>query len=126
MKDEGGVRDVTTVVVIDDQPLFRAGIRRVLEGHAAGCAVVGEAADGAEGVSCAVAHAPAVVVVTVEVGGLAGPETIRALKRQVPGAAVIVLADRADAETLFYAIRYGAAAYLIKDVEPATLADVVR
>lgn len=128
MGDEGGAMDVTTVVVIDHQPLFRAGVRHALErdAGAGACAVVSEVGDGATGVQRAMAYEPSVVVLTVEPGGLAGLETIRALKRAVPGVAVVVLTGRADAETLFYAIRSGAAAYLTKDVDPATLADAVR
>jgi len=133
MEDERGAMDVTTVVVIDHQPLFRAGVRHALErdAGAGACAVVSEVGDGATGVQRATAYEPSVVVLTVEPGGLAGLETIRALKRAVPGVAVVVLTGRTDAETLFYAIRYGAirygaAAYLTKDVDPATLADAVR
>ena len=118
--------DVTTVLVIDDQPLFRQGVRRALEQHGGEFELVGEATDGEEGLQLAAAREPAVILLNAEVGGLNGLEVIRTIKHQVPGAAVIVLTAREDEEKLFYAIKYGASAYLLKSVEPEELLSVTR
>src|SRR5579864_994296 len=105
---------LTSVLVIDDQPLFRLGVRYTLERHVGEFEVVGEAADGEEGLQIAAAREPAVIILNAEVEGLNGLEAIRTLKHQIPGAAVIVITGREDEEKLFYAIKYGAAAYLLK------------
>jgi len=118
--------DVTTVLVIDDQPLFRQGIRYAIEKHADEFEMVGEALDGEEGLQLATAREPSLILLNAEVGGLNGLEVIRTLKHQVPGAAVVMLTSREDEEKLFYAIKYGASAYLSKDVDPAELLDVMR
>ena len=118
--------DVTTVLVIDDQPLFRQGVRSTLEQHAGEFEVVGEASDGEEGLQIAASREPSVVILNAEVEGLDGLEAIRTLKHQVPGTAVIVITSREDEEKLFYAIKYGAAAYLLKGMEPEELVRVTR
>src|SRR5579884_198801 len=118
--------DLTTVLVIDDQPLFRQGVRCTLEQHAGEFEVVGEAADGEEGLQIAAAREPSVIILNAEVEGLNGLEAIRTIKHQVPGAAVIVMTTREDEEKLFYAIKYGASAYLLKSVEPDELLSVTR
>ncbi len=118
--------DMTTVLVIDDQPLFRHGVRYALEQYPDEFEMVGEAVDGEEGLQLASAREPSVVLLNAEVGGLNGMELIRTLKHQVPGAAVIVVTSREDEEKLFYAIKYGASAYLSKNVDPKALTNVVR
>ncbi len=67
-----------------------------------------------------------IVLLNAAVEGLDGFEVIRTLKHRVPGAAVIVMMDREDEETLFYAITYGASAYLLKSVDAGGLLDVMR
>jgi DNA-binding NarL/FixJ family response regulator len=104
--------DVTTVLVIDDQPLFRQGVRSTLEQHAGEFEVVGEASDGEEGLQIAASREPSVVILNAEVEGLDGLEAIRT--------------SREDEEKLFYAIKYGAAAYLLKSMEPEELVRVTR
>ena len=118
--------DVTTVLVIDDQPLFRQGVRYALAQHPEEFEVVGEAVDGEEGLQLATAREPSVVLLSAEAGGLNGLELIRTLKHQAPGAAVIVMTGREDEEKLFYAIKFGASAYLSKNVDPKALVEVVR
>ena len=66
------------------------------------------------------------IILNAEVEGLNGLEVIRTLKHQVPGAAVIVVSPREDEEKLFYAIKFGAAAYLLKDMQPEELLSVTR
>ncbi len=118
--------DVTTILVIDDQPLFRQGVRHAVERYSDEFEVIGEATDGEEGLQLASAREPAVIVLNAEVGGLNGLEVIRTIKHQVPGAAVIVVTTREDEEKLFYAIKYGASAYLLKNVSTEEFLDVTR
>jgi len=118
--------DVTTILVIDDQPLFRQGVRHAVERYSDEFEVIGEATDGEEGLQLASAREPAVIVLNAEVGGLNGLEVIRTIKHQVPGAAVIVVTTREDEEKLFYAIKYGASAYLLKNVSTEEFLEVTR
>lgn len=118
--------DSKTVLIIDDQPLFRQGIRCTLERYNGEFEVVGEASDGDEGLHLAGTREPSVIILNAEVEGLHGLEAIRTLKHQVPGAAVIVITNHEDEEKLFYAIKYGAAAYLLKTMESEELVNVVR
>ncbi len=118
--------DVTTVLIIDDQPLFRQGVRCTLERFAGEFEIVGEAADGEEGLHLAGTREPAVIILNAEVEGLHGLEAIRTIKHQVPGAAVIVLTSHEDEEKLFYAIKFGAAAYLLKTMAVDELVSVTR
>ncbi len=118
--------DTIPILIVDDAPLFRHGVRAAVAEAPAEFTVVGEAADGTRALELASAHEPAVVLLNTAVAGLDGFALIRTLKRQVPGAAVIVVTDREDEETLFYAITYGAAAYLLKNVDAGVLRDVLR
>ena len=118
--------DVTTVLVIDDQPLFRNGVRYALERRKDEFEMVGEALNGEEGLKLAASKEPAVILLNAEVGGLNGLEVIRTLKHQVPGTAVIVMTSHEDEEKLFYAIKYGAAAYLLKHIDPEELLGIIR
>ncbi len=118
--------DVITILVIDDQPLFRQGVRHAVERYSDEFEVIGEATDGEEGLQLASAREPAVIILNAEVGGLNGLEVIRTIKHQVPGAAVIVVTTREDEEKLFYAIKYGASAYLLKNVSTEEFLDVTR
>lgn len=118
--------DSKAVLIIDDEPLFRQGIRSTLERCNGEFEVVGEASDGEEGLQLAAAREPAVIILNAEVEGLHGLEAIRTLKHQVPGAAVIVVTHHEDEEKLFYAIKYGASAYLLKTMEPSELVSVAR
>ena len=118
--------DLTTVLLIDDQPLFRQGVRCTLEQYTGEFEVVGEASDGDEGLHLAASREPSVIILNAEVEGLHGLEAIRTLKHQVPGAAVIVVTSREDEEKLFYAIKYGASAYLLKTMQAEELVAVIR
>ncbi len=119
--------DTIPILIVDDAPLFRHGVRAaVAEEVPAEFTVVGEAADGTRALELALTHEPSVVLLNAALAGLDGFEVIRTLKRRVPGAAVIVVVDREEEETLFSALTYGAAAYLPKSVDAGGLRDVMR
>jgi DNA-binding NarL/FixJ family response regulator len=118
--------DIVGVLVIDDHPIFRLGLRTLLAEHAQDVALVAEAADGIEGLQLATRYAPAVVLLNAQVSGLDGMAAIRHLKHQVPSASIIVLTAVEDEETLFYAIKYGAAAYLVKTVSAEEMVRTIR
>jgi DNA-binding NarL/FixJ family response regulator len=118
--------DAITVLIIDDQPLYRTGVKHALGRADGSIEVVGEAADGQEGLRLGQELAPAVILLNAEVEGLNGLEAIRQIKHQVPNIAVVVMTTRDDEEKLFYAIKYGAAAYILKSVTIEELCRVIR
>lgn len=107
----------TTVLLVDDHPVVRSGLRAVLESDSVH--VVGEAATGEEAVALAAHLHPDVVLCDLRLGaGIDGVQTTAALRALEPTPAVLILTtfDR-DAEILG-AIEAGAAGYLLKDVAP--------
>jgi len=121
--------DTITILIVDDAPLFRHGIRAAVaavDEAPAEFLVVGEAANGPRALELALTLEPAIVLLNAALAGLDGLAVIRTLKQQVPGAAVIVVVDREEEDTLFAALTYGAAAYLPKSVDADDLRDVLR
>jgi NarL family two-component system response regulator LiaR len=111
-------------VVVDDHDLFRRGLRGLLEDQ--GISVVGEAADGAEGVRLAVHSRPDVVVMDLNMPVMGGVEATRRLAEQAPETSVLVLTVTEDDEAAFDAIAAGAAGFLLKDASIAEIAAGVR
>jgi DNA-binding NarL/FixJ family response regulator len=103
---------VTTVVLVDDHPVFRKGLRTLLE--ELDVAVLGEAGDGDSGVELALRVRPDVVLMDVQMPGLDGVEATRRLLTAWPDAQVLVLTMVADDSAVFAAIQAGALGYLLK------------
>lgn len=123
--DERSV-DAITVLIIDDQPLFRLGVAHAIAANHAHIELVGEASNGQEGMRLAEELTPSVVLLNAEVEGLNGLEAIRQIKRLDPNIRIVVMTTFEDEEKLFYAIKYGAAAYLQKSVDVQELCQVIR
>ncbi len=113
------------VLIIDDHPLFRQGIRWTLE-DAADIEVVGEAENGQEAIKLTERLSPDVVLVDINLPGLNGLEVARVIKRRDPHIGIIVLSVYEDDDQLFQAIKVGAAAYSSKDVNPEDLLSYIR
>ncbi len=114
-----------SVIIADDHPLFREGLRNVLESHE-DLHVVGEAADGDQAVQLAQELKPDVVLMDVSMPTTNGLQATRILKALQPEVNVVVLTAYDDEEQVYHAIRAGAAAYHAKDVSPERLVDVIR
>jgi DNA-binding NarL/FixJ family response regulator len=118
---------VIRILIADDQPLIRGGLRALLEGQV-DLVVVGEAADGAEAVALAHETQPDVVLMDLSmpgVGGLAATRELLADER-CAGVNVLILTTFADDENVFEALRAGAAGFLVKDTEPPDLLLAIR
>ena len=113
------------VLVVDDHPLFRQGVRWALDNEP-DMEVVGEAADGEQALEMAVELSPDVVLSDVNIPGPDGVQLARSLKNVLPQASVVLMTAYDDEEQLFGAIRVGAAAYFLKDLGPAELMDGIR
>jgi DNA-binding NarL/FixJ family response regulator len=113
------------ILVIDDHPLFRQGIRWSLE-DAGDMEVIGEAENGQEAIKLTERLNPDVVLVDINLPGLNGLEVARVIKRRDPRVGIIVLSVYEDDDQLFQAIKVGAAAYSSKDVNPEELLFFIR
>jgi DNA-binding NarL/FixJ family response regulator len=114
--------DQITVVLVDDHPVVRDGLKASL-GSVDGFCVVGEAGSGQEALEVAIATHPDVVLMDLDMPGMGGQEAIRILTEHLPDIAVLVLTMYDDIDLVLGAIRAGARGYLLKG---APQADVVR
>ncbi|MFW6689629.1 response regulator [Streptomyces sp. MAR4 CNX-425] len=115
------------VLLVDDQALIRGGFRALLDAED-DVEVVGEAADGAEGVRLAARHRPDVALVDVQMPVLDGIEATRriAADPELAGVHVVILTNYGVDEYVWGALRAGAAGFLVKDMEPEDLLHGVR
>jgi NarL family two-component system response regulator LiaR len=114
-----------TVIVIDDHPIVRAGIRAVLD-SADDIRVVAEAATGAEALRLVVEHKPQVLVLDVSLPDINGLEVARQLCARHPSTAILILTAHGDRQTVFSLLECGAIGYVLKDEALETLAHAVR
>jgi two-component system, NarL family, response regulator LiaR len=119
------VADLISVLIADDHPFVRHGLRTYLE-TLDDMDVVGEAANGVEAVELAGRLLPDVVLMDLVMPELDGIGAIRRIRELAPSTKVIALTSFDDDEKVFPAIKAGAAGYLLKDVRPADLAEAVR
>jgi DNA-binding NarL/FixJ family response regulator len=102
--------DKSRVLIVDDHPIFRHGVRYTLEASGE-FEVVGEAADGQKAIQVAEQLNPDVMLVDINLPGLNGLEVARVVRRRLTQTAIIILTVYEDDEQLFNAIKVGAAAY---------------
>ena len=103
------------VLLADDHPLFRDGVRSLLE--ARGVEVVGEAGDGQEALEAAVRLKPDVILMDITMPRMDGLEATRLIKVRLPDVKVVVLTVSDEDRVLFEAIKSGAQGYLLKDLQ---------
>ena len=113
------------LLVVDDHPVVRMGLVAMLSEHA-DFEVVGEAADGAEGVERAEELRPDVVLMDVKMPGMDGVEALRRLRELENPARVLIVTSFTEQRTVVPALRAGAAGYVYKDVDPDALAGAIR
>ena len=113
------------VLLVDDHPLFRQGLRRILEIEP-DIEIIAEVADGQEAVEAAQALRPDVMIVDVNLPSLNGLQITRQVKEDLRETAIIILTAYHDEEQLFRSIRAGASAYYPKDVIPDDLMKAIR
>jgi DNA-binding NarL/FixJ family response regulator len=113
------------VLLVDDDPLVRAGLQMILS-SAEEIEVVGEAADGAEAVATVEAHRPDVVLMDIRMPGVDGIAATTALRRLAQPPHVIVLTTFQADEHVLSALRAGADGFLLKDTEPSEIVRAVR
>lgn len=120
--------DLIRVLLVDDHPVVREGLRGFLS-TCAGVKVVGEAADGREAVRLGRELRPDVVLMDLSLPGLDGLEATRQMAAAAPSVKVLLLTVSAEPAYLREAARAGACGYLLKDASPSELRealDIVR
>ncbi len=108
------------VMLIDDHPLFRKGVRQIITDDPQ-FVVVGEAASGQEGLDLAAELQPDLVLVDLNMKGMDGLETLRRFKKTELTARYVVLTVSDAEDDLMEALKIGADGYLLKDMEPEEL-----
>ena len=114
-----------SVLLVDDHPVVRAGVRAMLEGEA-DIQVIGEASSGAEAVAVTRATLPDVVLMDLRMPAMDGVTATRAVLQVSPGTRVVVLTTYEADSDILRAIEVGAAGYLLKDMPRLDLVTAVR
>jgi DNA-binding NarL/FixJ family response regulator len=115
------------VLLVDDQPLLRAGLRVLLDNEA-DITVVGEAGDGEQAISVACETRPDVILMDIRMPRLDGVQATRriAADDRLEGVRVLILTTFENDEYVFEALRVGATGFLVKDSEPTDVLKAVR
>lgn len=118
-------RRLIRVLLADDHAIVRGGVAAVLR-DAGDIAVVAEAANGTDAVALFERHRPDVALVDVKMPELDGPAVVAAIRGRWTDARIVVLTSFDADDDIERALKAGAKAYLLKDVEPAELVACVR
>ncbi len=113
------------VLIVDDHPLFREGVRNVLSSEP-DLEVVGEAVTGDEALRLVRALNPRVALIDVNLPNINGLQVTRQIQSERLSTAVVLLTAYDDVEQVLHAFRAGASAYCSKDIEAGKLVDVIR
>lgn len=113
------------VVLADDHPMVRAGIRNILE-RAEGIQVVGEAADGGQALELARELKPDVLVLDIEMPELKGTEVVKRLNAENRRIPILALSAYDDRQFILEMLGIGSSGYLVKDEAPGIIVNAVE
>ena len=114
------MNDKLKVLIIDDHPLMRRGIQQLVELEE-GFEDVGGAGNGSEGINLALQTSPDLIILDLNMKGLSGLDTLKALRAEDVDARIVILTVSDAKNDIFTLIDAGADGYLLKDTEPDTL-----
>ena len=117
--------DPLRILVADDHPLFRSGLRALL-GAVSGTIVVGEATTGEEAVVLAAELQPDLIVMDLHMPGVSGIEATRRVLDRSPDVGVLVVTMFEDDHSVFAAMRAGAKGYMLKDADEEDILHAIR
>ncbi len=115
----------TRVLIVDDHPLLRRGVSQLLELEP-GFVCVGEASSGQEALQLAAGQQPDLILLDLNMTGMDGLETLRALRKAAVESRIIILTVSDSDSDVVQAMRDGADGYLLKDTEPEDLVAQLR
>ncbi|MET0049161.1 MAG: two-component system response regulator NarL, partial [Sedimenticola sp.] len=110
-------QEIHTVIAIDDHPLFRKGVSDLIDMDDS-LSLIGEAANGKDGLELVREHNPDLVLLDINMKGMDGLETLEAIKKLDLDSRVLMLTVSDNDEDVIHALRIGADGYLLKDMEP--------
>lgn len=114
-----------TIVIAEDQRLFRQSLRLLLE-YERDLVVVGEAMDGRQAFDLAVAHKPDIVLMDVDMPRLDGITATRLIRSCVPDSKVLMLSVHDDDARIVAAVQAGACGYILKDADHQEFLRIIR
>ncbi|MES9903271.1 MAG: two-component system response regulator NarL [Sedimenticola sp.] len=114
-----------TLLAIDDHPLFRKGVADLIDMEDS-FKLVGEAASGQEGIKLARELNPDIILLDINMKGMDGLETLKAIKALGVDSRVLMLTVSDNEEDVISALRLGADGYLLKDMEPEDILSCLR
>ena len=115
----------TRILLAEDQPLFRTALATLIDGQP-DFEVVGQAENGLRALELARELLPDVVLMDVEMPVMDGVAAVHLIKDELPAVRVLMLTISDSDDHLFDAIRFGADGYLLKDLRPEHLYDMIR
>jgi DNA-binding NarL/FixJ family response regulator len=114
-----------TLLIVDDHPVFRQGLRNIFSTED-DIQIVAEGGSGEQALELVRAHQPDVLLLDINLPGINGLQVTSRLKADHASTAIVLLTAYDDMEQVLHAMRSGGAAYCPKDIEPDILVDVVR
>ncbi|HEX3681389.1 MAG TPA: response regulator transcription factor [Bryobacteraceae bacterium] len=114
-----------TVMIADDHPLVRSGLRILLE-RGGEFDVIAEASNGDEAIDLAVRHKPDVILLDVGMPRLSGPDAARSILDKLPKTRIVMLSMHSDEAYVLRALKAGARGYLLKVSPEADVLEAVR
>ena len=117
-------KDKITIVIADDHPLIREGIRKILELES-GFQVIAEVQNGQEAVEVARQYVPDVVLMDINLPVLNGIEATKIIRRELPQTNVLALTIHDDEEYIIELLRSGVSGYVLKDIRAEELVQAI-
>ena len=117
--------DKIKILIIDDHPLMRRGIKQLIELEK-NFEVVGDAGSGNEGIALALKTQPDLIILDLNMKGLSGLDTLKSLRNEDMDARIVILTVSDAKNDIFALIDAGADGYLLKDTEPDTLLGQIK
>ena len=118
-------REKIRILVADDHMVMRMGLVTAASDQP-DMEVVADVESGEEAIEAYRTHRPDVAILDLRMSGLSGLETIRALRKEFPGAKIVVFSNYARGEEVYQAMKVGAAGFVVKDMKLEKLLDAIR
>lgn len=113
------------IVIADDHPLFRSGVRNLIQATD-DLVIVGEAGNGEEAIRMAEVLKPELIVMDIRMPDMNGVEATRLIKERHPGIHILILSMHKDDKSVFAAMKAGARGYMLKEADGAELLQSIR